>query len=619
MKKIISFILGHKIIVLIMLAVIGTAGYFGYQKINPKKTEASYITATVEKGMLISSIPGTGQVSASNQVEIKPKVSGDIVLVNVNVGQAIKQSDLIAQIDTRDAVQAINEAQINLENAKLDLEELLAPTDKLTLLQAENAVIDAQDSLSKLKTSQANEYQQTEAEKQKAKDNLEKAYEDAYNTIANAFLDLPTLITGLYNTLYSYEIANSEISINNNSSNIGVLKNTISTYRDELEKLIDSTEKNYETAKTAYDINFNTYKNASRYSERFAIEELVEETLETTKKISDTIKNEINIFDYWVDYRSRNDLTIFSKATQYQSTLNSYTSQTNSHLSGLLSAQRSIEDYKESVLDAERSLEEMDQYNLIELAQPKRSLVENQQKLNDLKVGATDLEIKSQQLIVQQRQNSLVNAQQNYADCFMRAPFNGTIVEISITKGDSASSGTTIATLITDQKIAEITLNEIDAAQVKIGQKVTLTFDAVEDLSITGEVAEIDTLGTVSQGVVSYGVKIAFDVQDERIKPGMSMSASIILESKQNVLLAPISAVKTSSNNSYVEILVNNQPQRQTVTTGSSNDTMIEIIEGLEEGDSIITQTVSNGGSGQSSTSQNQNSSGGMQMMRMIR
>ena len=104
-------------------------------------------------------------------------------------------------------------------------------------------------------------------------------------------------------------------------------------------------------------------------------------------------------------------------------------------------------------------------------------------------------------------------------------------------------------------------------AKVKVGQKVTLTFDAIEDLSITGEVAEIDTLGTVSQGVVNYAVKIVFDTQDERVKSGMSVSAAIITDVKQDVLLVPNAAVK-SNDEQYVEVLENNIPRNQTVETG---------------------------------------------------
>lgn len=621
MKKIIALIWGHKIVSLIVLAVIIGGGYFSYQKINAKESTTTYTTAVVEKGMLISSISGTGQVSASNQVEIKPKVSGDLVLINVKAGQTIKQGDLIAQIDSRSAARSVSDAKSSLENTKLELEDLLAPVDKLTLIQAENSLADAKDSLTKLKTTHTNNYQKTIETKQKAEDNLEKAYEDAYNDIANTFLDLPDIMTGLYTVLFSDEISDSEVSVGQNTNNSALL-NSISDYedRDDFEDYLDKAEDDYKTAKSAYDDNFDKYKDTSRYSEKNVTEAMLEQTLETTKKIADTVKSETNMLDWWVEYRTDKGWRIYSDVTSYQSDLSSYTSKTNSHLSSLLSAQRSIEDYKEAIIDADRDLEEMEQNQPLELAAAERSLAEKEQKLIDLKAGATELEIKNKELSVRQKENSLLEAQNNYADYFIRAPFDGQVAEVNVAKGDSVSSGTVVATLITDQKIATVTLNEIDAAQVKTGQKATLTFDAVSDLSITGEVVEVDTLGAVNQGVVSYDVKIGFDVQDERIKSGMSISATIILESKQNVLLVPISAVKSKGANSYVEILVDGQSQRKTVMVGSSSDTMIEITEGLEEGNEVVTQTINNGSSPTSSTQKGTQQNDAMRsMMRMSR
>ena len=97
-------------------------------------------------------------------------------------------------------------------------------------------------------------------------------------------------------------------------------------------------------------------------------------------------------------------------------------------------------------------------------------------------------------------------------------------------------------------------MNEVDVAKIKVGQKTTLTFDAIDGLSIAGEVIDIDAVGTVTQGVVNYNVKIGFDTQDERIKPGMSVSATIIIEVKQDVLLIPNSAIKSAGEAYYVEM-----------------------------------------------------------------
>jgi RND family efflux transporter MFP subunit len=575
--KIFKSILNHKIITLVVLSILAVAGFWGYRYFAPNAT-----------------VSGSGQVSASNQVDIKPKVSGDIISLNVKAGQEVKEKDIIAQIDVKDSIRSLNSAKSDLETAKLDLEDFLKPTDAYTLLQAKNAVADAEASLAKLKITQEDSKNQTLKTKNDAEGNLTQAYEDAYNDISDAFLNLPGIMTGLNTVLYSYEIADSESSVGSTEVNNSALLNTIadSAKNDEFKIFTETAKDNYAVAKIDYDKNLTDYQGVSRYSSQQKIEELLNQTLETVRKMSDTAKSEINMLDYWVNYRNSRNLGIYSKITAYQSNLSSYISQTNNQLSSLLDAQNSIKNYKETVLTASDDLADMEKNNPVDLAASERILEEKKQKLSDLNAGADELEVRNKKIIIQQKENSLADAQQAYSDCFIRAPFAGVIAVVNVSKGDSVSSGTAIATIITNQKIAEITLNEIDAAKVHVGQKANLTFDATSDLTITGEVAEVSTLGTVSSGVVSYGIKISFDVQDERIKSGMSVTSSIILESKQDILLAPIGAIKTSGEISSAEVLVNGQPIRKTVVTGLSNDTMIEITEGLLEGDEVVTQTV---------------------------
>ncbi|MEK7067722.1 MAG: HlyD family efflux transporter periplasmic adaptor subunit, partial [Patescibacteria group bacterium] len=218
------------------------------------------------------------------------------------------------------------------------------------------------------------------------------------------------------------------------------------------------------------------------------------------------------------------------------------------------------------------------------------------------------LDIQSAELTIKQRQNSLLDAREKLADYSVRAPFDGIIAELNLKKGDAASAGTALATFITKQKIAEISLNEVDAAKVKIGQKATLTFDALPDLTLTGQVAEIDAIGAISQGVVTYAVKIGFDTQDERVKTAMSVSASIITEAKTDVLLVPNSAVKSQDESSYVELpaetdiaaatstandVAFKEPlRRQAIIVGSTNDEFTEVISGLQENEVIVTRTI---------------------------
>lgn len=216
-------------------------------------------------------------------------------------------------------------------------------------------------------------------------------------------------------------------------------------------------------------------------------------------------------------------------------------------------------------------------------------------------IRSSDLDIESQKLTVAQREN-------DYSDYFIRAPFGGTIGKLSVMMSDTISAGSSIGTFVTNQKLAEITLNEVDISKVKVGQKATLTFDAIEDFSLTGTVAEVDTVGTVSSGVVSYGVKISFDTQDSRVLPGMSVSASVATDVKQDVLVVPNSAIKTTNGVSTVSlapietaltddgaavgVTIVGATSTQVVTVGTADDTNTEILTGLKEGDKVIIKTI---------------------------
>jgi len=81
-------------------------------------------------------------------------------------------------------------------------------------------------------------------------------------------------------------------------------------------------------------------------------------------------------------------------------------------------------------------------------------------------------------------------------------------------------------------------------------------------------------------------------VLDPRIKPYMSVSASIITGTKPDVLMIPNSAVKSQGDNTYVEVLNGDIPSQVTVEIGSVNNTDTEIVSGLKTGDKVVTQTI---------------------------
>lgn len=566
MKSIIKYIWKRKTASGAIAVVILVGGYFGYVKFFGVSDVLRYAVAEVKKGTLVVSVSGSGQVSAVNQVDIKPKVSGDVVYAGVENGEFVPAGTLIAQLDARDAEKSARDAEANLESAKIALEKLKKPADTLSVLQAENAIMKANET------------------KQKAKDDLQKAYEDGFNTIANAFIDLPGIMTGLHDTLF-------ESAFQGGQWNIDYYTDAVKIYDEKIFKYNNDARAAYQTTRASYDKNFDDYKLATRFSEESVIEALIDETYDTTKNVAEAIKSENNFIQFYQDKLTERNFKINPISNMHLSNLNIYTGKTNADLLNLLSIKHTIDMDKETIADAGRTI------------------VEKTESLAKLKSGVEPLDIESQNLVIRQRENALLDVKEKLADYSVFAPFSGIVAKINIKKADSVSPATIAATLITKQRQAEISFNEVDVAKIKVGQKVTVVFDAIPDLSISGSVAEIDSMGTVLQGVVTYIVKVAFDAQDERVKPGMSVSAAIITEVKQDVLLIPNSAVKTQSNNKYVEIteggdanvvlsaavsgiILKNFPRRQTVAVGLSNDESTEIISGLNEGDIVIVRLV---------------------------
>ena len=573
--------------VAIALVLIG-GGYFGYTKIFSNDGAVRYATAQVQNGTLIVSISGSGQVSASNQVDVKPKASGEITAVYAKLGQEVGAGTTLAAIDAADAQRAVRDAETALETAKLELDKALEPLDELTLLQAENSLDQAKKS------------------KQKAEDNIKKAYEDGFNSVSSAFLDLPGIMAGLENLLFADTI--------DPGSGVGdnitwYANQTPIEQRDKAIRYRDDVYTAYNKARIAYTANFDSYKSASRSSNKEVIEALISETYNASQLIADAIKTTDNYIDFVQDAMELRHLIIPSTVSTHQSNISSYTGKTNGIVVNLLSIQRSLKDSREAVVDTDTTIKERE----LSLAKTKK--------------GPDDLDIRAKKISIQQREDALTTAKQALADHYVRAPFAGVIAKVSAKRGDTASAGTAVVTLVTKQKIAEVSLNEVDAAKVKAGQKATLTFDAVPDLTITGQVAEVDTVGTVSQGVVTYTVKIGFDTQDDRIKTAMSVSAAIITEAKPNVLLVPNSAVKSQAGMSYVELpneadisvatanvsgaVFRNPTRQQQVEVGLSNDEFTEIVSGLQQGDVVVTRIIQ---PTVAQTTQTQQQSGGLKI-----
>jgi HlyD family secretion protein len=502
-----KWIVGHKKTSVVLALVIIFLGYKIYQNYTSTAGEPKYILTTVEKGSVITTITGTGQVSANNQVDIQSQASGNITAVYVKPGQVVKAGALLAQVDTRDAI-------LNLQTAQIAYQKLVAPAK----------VEDVKS----------------------AKDSVLTSYNNGWNAISSTFVDYPSLATGMNDLFYT---------------STGYLNDSLNINRSVIARLnSQKAGASYDKAKNQYQVVLAEYNSLSRNSNNTNIDMLMADTQTMVSLMADALKNTQSAVSSIIKETSDTS----TNATTAAANVNSWLATINSHVSGLLTASS--------------------------------NMTSSQNTLTNLVQGADSLDVQAQQISLQKQELTY----QNY---FIRAPFDGTIAKVSASVGNPAGA---VATIVSNQKIAEISLNEVDVSKIKLGNKVNLNFDAITNLNITGEVAEIDLVGTVSQGVVNYSVKINFDTQDDRVKSGMSVNASIITDSKQDVLIVPSAAVKTQNGISYVNyfdqkypdvqaragIITTILPLSKEVQVGLSDDTNTEIISGLNEGDQVVSRTV---------------------------
>ncbi len=213
-----------------------------------------------------------------------------------------------------------------------------------------------------------------------------------------------------------------------------------------------------------------------------------------------------------------------------------------------------------------------------------------------------DTSLRQAQASVDNAQIAVEQAQRNLEKMKLVAPMDGTVSQINFSMGDSAGTGTAVTMVDLSNLQVKLTIAEVDMAKLKVGETAQMTLDALPGKTYTAKVIAISPVGTITQGVVNYPVTVAITDADGSIKPGMTANLSVAVDRRDNVLLLPTRAVKSQGTQKIVTVLYKGQNIQVPVQTGLSNDTSIEIVSGLKDGDEVLlnqtTTTTGNRGLG---------------------
>ena len=597
--------------------------YGGYRWKYPTIVPPRYILAAVQKGTLVVSVSGSGQVSSESQIDLKPKTTSNVIAIRVKVGDQIKKDDIVMELDrreqeksVRDQSQAVHDAEISLASANLTLQKLKEPPTASALLLAQDALHQVERDLDKL-LAPPNAFDVQQAEQQIAAaeqstrissdgntpQGIRNAYDATVGTLKSTMLTLQKIVSD----------ADSILAIDNTNANAAFAKLMLDQSRVSLASTqYVSTKLSVVRTRALVDALANDREDPQHIDDAAdATKQTLAQAHEMLSTTYDVLLSTITSSGFSQTTLDGLKSTIQGDRTDVATKLSSVTTQQQA----ILTAKSAFQSSSISLQQQQTALAKLRQgADARDVAAAREKVSEKQQALADVESGATATDIALAKNTLDQRVASLMIARAKLADAVetlrdntIRAPFDGIVASIAVQSNESVTAATVLGTIIMNTRLATVTLNEVDVAKIKVGQKTMLTFDAVDGLEIAGEVAEIETIGTVTQGVVNYKVKIAFDTQDDRVKPGMSARAAIITETKSDVWLAPNAAVKTSGQQHYVEVMNLSKtqpsasggvtssvvPSRLFVEIGSANEKQTEIVSGLSGTESLVVQTVS--------------------------
>lgn len=273
--------------------------------------------------------------------------------------------------------------------------------------------------------------------------------------------------------------------------------------------------------------------------------------------------------------------------------------------------QSAVTNAQVALADAQASYDNtLDEYNAGRVS--KDTLLTKQAQLDSAKAQLDNAEAQLEQALTPPDENQIEGAraavdqaeaavgiaEEALNETVLRAPIEGTILAINKNIGETvsgqSSSGTTPEPLIviaeTSRMSLEVQVEEVDITKISVGQKVSASFDALEDRTFSGKVDKISQSAKVDQnGVATYLVHASVNNKSGAVKDGMTVHVDFIIKEATDVIRLPVKAVTTSEGVSRVLVQSKNGVlTSKIVELGLTNGTYVEVKSGLSLADDVV-------------------------------
>lgn len=568
------------------------------------KPKVEYNTATALMGDLTQTVSETGTIKPEKELDLNFAAAGRIAVVNVKIGDTVTGGTVLAELDKSDLLIKLKEAQARLSIARAQLSKLVsgASAEDKAVAQAnyESALKDLETT--DVKTQEAvnqaekdsqninNSSSKAVSQARTALDNAKKTYQKAIDNKQNSLITslqnkLPVASTGLdavnrylldVNISGSFSKKNSSyLTLTNTTYNSA--KNLLSLAQSEAPTTAN-TEVNYQRAISA----LNESLRALTYCFS-ALESSIDSPSFTQTEI-DAAKATISVQQTAV---SAAITTLETNKQAWDDAVIAYETNVNAASAALDEA---ITKTANALTNALSNREQ-----LMSAAQSRLSVAKAQLNKTLAKARVEDVMLEQGQVRQAEANVDLINNQ--ISNNRIIAPNDGVITKIAYQAGEQAVPGQAVIGMIANNNFSiEIDVSETDIAKVKIGNKASVYLDAFgEDVEFEALVNFVEPAETIIQGVTYYKVKISFTPSGEReIKSGMTATAKIITDSRQNIVMIPARAVIEQANIKIVKTLKDQVVKENQVQLGMSGDNgLVEVISGIASGEEVITSTKS--------------------------
>jgi HlyD family secretion protein len=606
-------------------------GVFIYTSVGGRRAalEAhSLTTITLSKTEISNTISVSGQVNSSSDINIYSSLSNyPVQEVFVEIGDKVEKEDVLAKIDTTSLEHDINQAKNNLRNAQKTLQ-----TEKQN---NHNSIVNAQNALDSAIVSRDRQqlaYGKSLADLKEADEAVVEPF-DSYTydnaiTEAKATLDKKTddlaeaeiKLDSEKNAFdaYTYEIAINDAKINLDR-NIADLEKAINdrdsetSYFDsslydfainEAHVAVDRRQRDYDDALLAndYDITATAVVAAERALEdaQSALNKAYNDLNKAQSDFNDSTQSSQDAADEKVraarnavdDAQRACDKAVEDLNRAHDKAVEDATNSVDAAKIAVSDAQRA---YDKAVTDLQYAKDKAVEDNAIQLATAQRNATDAAKSLESAQLSVSNAQdnlnqarskvltgesnVANQQITLDKLLDQLANAE-------ITASESGTITAVNAVEGTNPSG---ILFTIEDTNLLYVSANvkEYDLKDISIGQNVFITTDATDKEVFEGEIIYISPMAVSEAGStnVEFEIWVALKNPDKNIKIGMNAFLEIIVTSKKDVYVVPLSAIITNESGTFVRAQTGNEAIDIPVEIGITTSTSAEISgEGIEDG-----------------------------------